>query len=258
MASFKVEKTMISINGNDVLLNLYGDSENYKSFPKIGDTIHNKILVASRRKDKRSSLYDFQESKMREIDSFCDEITYTGGGTVVDIDIFNNIPISKLRKKTDIFNKEVLSVLEDQYRYWNELKDELEKIIPCKSLSESEEKQEKKMFGHIIKHPIEREKNPNKYTNELSYYWKLAHENSDEEILWRYDGKSFDNFKIRFTILKENPLAEGCKITGRFGNKGIISQIVPDEEMPTTVDGVSAEICLNPLGILNRLNDWVY
>ena len=110
-------------------------------------------------------------------------------------------------------------------RYWKELAVELEKIIPCKTLSESEISAERSDFGHVCKHPIDREKNPNKYTDELAYYWKLAHENIDEKIQWRDDGKTFDNIKMQFTILKENPLVPGSKLTGRYGNKGVVTLI---------------------------------
>ena len=223
--SFKTEKIMFSVNGNDVLLNLYGTNEYYKSFPHIGDMAGEKVLVASRRRDKRSVLYDFQADHLREIDPDGDEIIYTHGGKVVDINIYNNIPISELRKKKDAFNQEVLSILENQYRYWKEMAEELEKIIPIKVSDETEkgkgleEEKEQNRYPFIPDRPLEREKNPNKYTDELAYYWKLAHENCDERIQWRFDGKSFENFKIEFTILKENPLTPGVKITGRFGNK---------------------------------------
>jgi DNA-directed RNA polymerase beta subunit len=109
-------------------------------------------------------------------------------------------------------------------------------------------------MGHVVKHPIPRDTNPNKYTDEVSYMWKASHEFIDPKVQWRHEGKSFDNLKIRFTILKEHPLTIGAKLTGRYGNKGTISMIVPDEEMPVTDEGVRADICLNPLGILNRLN----
>lgn len=216
LTSYKVEKTMFSINGNDILLNLYGDNETYKSFPKVGEHIDSKILVASRRREKRTALYDLQLTKMREVDPANDEIIYTAGGTVVDIDIFSNISLEELKKKEDIFNHELIEVIENNQRYWNELAKELERVIPCKRLSEAEAQKERTEFGHVAKHPIEKEKNENQYTDELAYYWKLAHENIDDKILWRYDGKTFNNFKMQFTILKENPLVCGSKITGRL------------------------------------------
>lgn len=248
LTSYKVEKTMFTINGNDILLNLYGDDQTYKSFPKVGDHTDSRILVASRRRDKRTALYDLQTDKMREVDPTNDDIIYTGGGTIVDIDVFSNVSLNDLRKRADIFNKEILEVVENNNRYWHEMADALEQIIPVKMLSEADFKAEREEFGIVIKHPMDRELNPNKYTDELAYYWKLAHENIDERIQWRYDGKSFDNFKIQFTILKENPLVPGSKLTGRYGNKGVVTEIVPTEEMPVTSDGVRAEIILNPLG----------
>jgi hypothetical protein len=211
--SYKVEKTMFSINGNDVMLNLYGDETNFKSFPKVGDHLDSRVLVAIRRKDKRSILYDFQASKIREIDPVNDDVIYTGGGTIVDITVYNNIPLSRLKEKRDEFNQEIATVVDNQYRYWKEMAAALEEIIPCKQLTDDEIKAERAEFGHVIKHPMSRIENPNSYTDEVDYYWKLAHENIDEDVKWRYDGKSFDNFKIEFTILKENPLTPGCKIT---------------------------------------------
>ena len=248
LTSYKVEKTMFSVNTNDILLNLYGTDSVYKSFPKVGDKVDSRILVALRRKDKRSELYDLQGNKMREVDPSNDDIIYTGGGTVVDIDIFSNASLAELRKRTNVFNKEILGVLENNYRYWKELAEELEKIIPCKTLTEAEMKEERLEFGHVCKHSISRSENPNKYTDELAYTWKLAHENIDEKIQWRYDGKTFDNFKLQFTILEEHKLVCGSKITGRYGNKGVITMIIDDEEMPETENGQHAEVLCNPLG----------
>lgn len=216
LTSYKVEKTSFAINSNDVLLNLYGDSEKYKSVPRVGDHIDSKTLTAIRRRNKFSVLYDFQNHRMREIDPVTDDVIYTSGGTVVDINIFNNITLADMKKKTDEFNGEIVDLLEDQYRYWRELAEALEEIIPCRQLTEKEEAEERAEYGHVIKHAVLRENNPNKYTDELGYYWKLSHENIDDKIQWRYDGKSFENFKIEFTILKENPLTPGCKLTGRL------------------------------------------
>ena len=216
LTSFKVEQTTFSVNGNDILLNLYGDDKSYKSFPKVGDYIDSKILVASRRRDKRTALYELQSSRMKDIDAVNDEIIYTGGGTIVDIDIYSNKSLKDLREKKDVFTQEVLIVAENNMRYWKEIAEELEKIVPCKVLTEKEFKEERSEFGHVAKHPIDRDKNPNKVTDELLYYWKLSHEYIDDRIQWRSDGKSFDNFKMKFTILKENPVTPGVKLTGRL------------------------------------------
>jgi len=50
------------------------------------------------------------------------------------------------------------------------------------------------------------------------------------------------------------PIKVGDKIANRHGNKGVISKIVPHEEMPKLPDGRHLDICLNPLGIISRMN----
>jgi DNA-directed RNA polymerase beta subunit len=251
LKAYKVEKTLFSVNSNDVLLNLYGDSGYYKSFPRIGEYVDKKVLVGIRRLDYNKVLFDFQSDKMRQIDEKDDTVIYTNGGQIVDIDIFSNIPLSRMKQNPNEFRKEIVYLYEQQQEYFTKLAAELEKIIPVSDEPFSEEKKE---VGYDVKHPISKEKNKNKYTDELAYYWKLAHETINEHIQWRHEGTSFDSFKMRFTILKESPITIGAKITGRVGNKGTISLILPDEEMPETEDGQKADVILNPLGILNRLN----
>jgi DNA-directed RNA polymerase subunit beta len=46
----------------------------------------------------------------------------------------------------------------------------------------------------------------------------------------------------------------GDKLSGRYGDKGVISEIIPDDEMPVAADGRSTELLLNPLGIISRTN----
>jgi DNA-directed RNA polymerase beta subunit len=269
LKSFKVEQTMFSINSNDVLLNLYGDSGYYKSFPRIGEVIDSRILVALRRLDYGKILYDFQSEKMRDIDSKDDTVIYTGGGKIVDIEVYSNIPLHKLKERSNEFRKEIIEVYEKQYNYYTTLAKELEKIIPLKdkknSFIETTDKKggKKKIseydhemheYGYIIDSPVAKDDNSNKYTDELAYYWKLSHEHINSRIQWRHEGKTFDSFKMRFTILKENPITMGAKLTGRYGNKGTVSLIIPDAEMPETESGTKADIILNPLGIVNRLN----
>jgi DNA-directed RNA polymerase beta subunit len=254
LTAHKVEQTMFSVNSNDILLNIYGNQNTYKSFPKVGDEISQKMLAVIRRRDHSRVLFDFQTDKLETPDNKDDTIIYTNGGKVVDIDIFSNRTLEDMEKHPNEFTKEILDVYREQFYYYKAIAEELEKIIPVRELTEAEQKQELKDMNHVIKHPIKRENNPNKYTDELAYMWKVSHEYIDPKVQWRHEGKSFDNFKIRFTILKENPITIGAKLTGRYGNKGTVSMIIPDESMPVTEDGIRADIILNPLGILNRLN----
>ena len=55
-------------------------------------------------------------------------------------------------------------------------------------------------------------------------------------------------------IATKRKVAEGDKMAGRHGNKGIVSRILPEEDMPFLEDGTAVDIVLNPLGVPSRMN----
>ena len=55
-------------------------------------------------------------------------------------------------------------------------------------------------------------------------------------------------------VAKKRKLQVGDKMAGRHGNKGIVSNIVPEVDMPYMEDGRSVDVCLNPLGVPSRMN----
>jgi len=59
---------------------------------------------------------------------------------------------------------------------------------------------------------------------------------------------------VKVYIAKRRKLRIGDKMAGRHGNKGVVSIIVPEEDMPYLPDGTPVDICLNPLGVPSRMN----
>lgn len=60
--------------------------------------------------------------------------------------------------------------------------------------------------------------------------------------------------RVRVTLLHQRKIQVGDKMAGRHGNKGIISKIIPIQDMPYLPDGTSIDIVLNPLGVPSRMN----
>jgi DNA-directed RNA polymerase subunit beta len=62
------------------------------------------------------------------------------------------------------------------------------------------------------------------------------------------------NELVRVYVAKKRKIAEGDKLAGRHGNKGVIARIVPEEDMPFLEDGRPVDVVLNPLGVPSRMN----
>ena len=59
---------------------------------------------------------------------------------------------------------------------------------------------------------------------------------------------------VKVFVAVKRKLQPGDKMAGRHGNKGVISRIVPSEDMPYLEDGTPVDIVLNPLGVPSRMN----
>jgi DNA-directed RNA polymerase subunit beta len=62
------------------------------------------------------------------------------------------------------------------------------------------------------------------------------------------------NQLIRVYVAQKRKISDGDKLAGRHGNKGVISKILPIEDMPFLEDGTAVDIILNPLGVPGRMN----
>ncbi len=62
------------------------------------------------------------------------------------------------------------------------------------------------------------------------------------------------NALVRVYVAQKRKISEGDKLAGRHGNKGVISKILPVEDMPYLADGTPVDIILNPLGVPSRMN----
>ncbi|MGH7933874.1 MAG: DNA-directed RNA polymerase subunit beta, partial [Candidatus Binataceae bacterium] len=94
----------------------------------------------------------------------------------------------------------------------------------------------------------------------------LAAMNSNVEVVQQHYGAKLDKLKagdelapgvikmIKVFVAIKRRLQVGDKMAGRHGNKGVLSRILPEEDMPRLADGTPVDIVLNPLGVPSRMN----
>lgn len=83
---------------------------------------------------------------------------------------------------------------------------------------------------------------------------------TDKSLRWDGEGegeivgitKNKDGVQVHVRTIE--PMQVGDKVAGRYGNKGIVTMILPDKEMPHTKDGKHIEVALNPSGVPGRMN----
>ena len=79
----------------------------------------------------------------------------------------------------------------------------------------------------------------------------------DVKVFTRENGDELSpgvNKLVRCYIAQKRKISVGDKMAGRHGNKGVISRVLPEEDMPFLPDGRPLQICLNPLGVPSRMN----
>ena len=226
----EVETIKVSVNDNDILLNLYGDENNYKCFPDIGEYINDAIICATRRIRNEQIFYDFKETNLRKInfsdDVLCIEHGY--GGKIIDIKVYSNKPLEEM--ELNEYHAQVNKYFVNEQRYYTELIKATEDIV-------LENKEHSRNFNYV---------------------YKKSKDITDDNVKWceQQGKKPYNNMIIEFTVEREVPLKKGSKITGLFGNKGVISEIVPDDKMPVLSNGKVVDVLFNCLGVINRLNSF--
>jgi len=198
-----------------------------------------------------------------------------GNGIVVDVRVFNRHGIEKDERSTSIERTEIESVQEDkgveEEILERNIKVRAQEIINNSKLSNGFKNLEP--GTKITSQDLEK--------LNLNDYWKMAFEeeqtNKDLQILKHQYTKVNQDIKERFedkvekiqqgdellpNVLKmvkvyvavKRSLKPGDKMAGRHGNKGVISKIVPIEDMPYMENGKPVDVVLNPLGVPSRMN----
>ena len=196
-------------------------------------------------------------------------------GTVIDVQVFTREGIERDKRAHQIIDDELR-------RYKTDLHDQL-RIVEADTFARIERLLVGKAANGGPKKLAKGAKITAEYLADLDRYsWfdiRLAADESQAQLEQLKDGlaqkrtefdAAFEEKKRKLTSGDELPpgvqkmvkvylavkrrLQPGDKMAGRHGNKGVISKIVPIEDMPHTADGTPMDIVLNPLGVPSRMN----
>jgi DNA-directed RNA polymerase subunit beta len=196
-------------------------------------------------------------------------------GTVIDVQVFTREGIQRDKRAQQIIDDELK-------RYRLDLNDQL-RIVEGDTFSRIERMLQNKTVTGGPKKLAKGAKITSEYLKDLDRYHWFDIRPADEEIAisleqakesieakrLQFDA-AFEEKRKKLTQGDELPpgvqkmvkvylavkrrLQPGDKMAGRHGNKGVVSRIVPVEDMPYMVDGTPADIVLNPLGVPSRMN----
>lgn len=231
-----IDKIEIKINDNDILINLYGDDKKheYKTFPDILEYVKNNIFCAVRRELKdEEALYAQSWDKLKTI-LMNDKKFLCDDGQIIDINVYCN-NIEKL--DNSMYNSQIRKYYIETKRCAKEFVD---KLTPY--------------FYYDDKNNLRRD------DIEISYELDVLFTNMqliNQGVQYIQD-KVFSNIIMEVYIQYTKPLRRGDKIIDRYGGKGVISKVKPDDLMPKYLRNGKWEpvdVLYSMCTCVNRLND---
>lgn len=248
MTSYKVEKTVALVPSNAILIN---HESTQRALWKIGEQIDDNLILISRPLNDNLLVSLSNNNAINEA-RYSDRKTYTNGGKVVDIEIFAKRDQIEGFKTKGGFYKEILDIYEMNKKYYLSIINTIEEL----DLYPRELDEKGNPNGRFI------DKDKLKfYTNvELDFLYKEAKEWLNEDSVWlTAKSEPINTIALRYTILKDASLETGGKLVGRYGDKGVTSMIIKeDEEMPYFYNHLGEkrkiDVFLNLFGVFNREN----
>lgn len=218
LETYQIKTTSITINDNDVLLNMYGDQNIYKTFPDVGEEIKNGIFCSIRRLENENVLYSLSQSRLRE--PMISDRNILMNGIVADIDVYCNNPSAL---GDSYYNQQL-------FYYYNQRNEFCNKIIEA--------------VGPLAMN--------GQLSFELQKLYAICRDTIDGKQFFK--DKQFSNVIMEITIINPLPMEPGDKMCDRYGGKGVVSEIRPDNMMPLLDNGKRVEIIKNQSTCINREN----
>ena len=251
------ETRTIEFGANSFPLNIYGDENNYKPFPDIGELINeDSVVMVLRDYDERLAPALTSTNDVKDFNPLFDKAVYMPGhgedkeikdpktgkirkvnfGRVVDIKVWSS-PKSK---------KEVYTGTGEMFaRYVEGLKRHYSEIL--------------KMYEELrtdkYRKNVKKEVNLSDRLHRLIIEAMAIVNPNNDNITYKNRNELLDLYRIEITVEYTHKIGIGGKISDSHGAKGVVAKIMKDEDMPTTLDGKTrADVIMDPASVVARLN----
>lgn len=192
--SVEVDEVRVSINSNDILKNVYGAPGEYKCFPEVGEQVVDSTVCAVARVNLNHAIFDFQDKRLRTISDTDTEYFAPKHSVIYDIDVYYN---GDDPFPDNIFYHQLKRYYDMECAYADAVS------AFCQQIEDS----------------------GSNYTPQVSYLNAKYKRFTNPEYKWKDKDKAFANLVVVFRTIAVVDLEEGFKLTGRYGDKGIISKI---------------------------------
>lgn len=225
-------------------LNIYGDANNYKPFPDIGDTIREDGLVfALREYDAQLDAVEMTPASLMKVDMMHDIRIYgNAGAKVYDIVVESGIGESRNKVMTPKgMEVQAMRYINQMSEYYGGIKAQYDKLYKESGNRLVISPQLQKLVVRAIADK------PNAVRN--------VNTGGGSGIIRRtYKNNPLDEYHVEVFYSKRKKFDMGSKLTDMFGGKGVVCGIAPDSDMPTDMDGNVADIACFAKGGIARMN----
>lgn len=236
-----IEQVTINIKIDQIPVNLYGNEEGeYKFFPDVGEYVNDDgIICALRRPTAESFIYDTAAENLSIVQPLHDAVYYAPrGAKIVDVDVVIN---SAVYQSQAIFAQceKYRDQLDKYYRQIYDTYQDIKHHFGAKALTFD--------FNGLIAAAYNRLRVDNQPLEDVPGGGR-------RKVKPRIKKEVVEYISLTITYMYDRELQCGYKIAGRYGNKGVVSIVMPDEMMPVDENGLRADIVVDPISVFNRMN----
>ena len=223
---YEIKQIPCSLNKNQVLLNYYGDDKTgYKCFPDIGEEVKDNIIYVKRSVNYQNAAAELTNNALKH--PVTNDEVCKGEGVVGDIDIW----VNDREEFIDSENKrQIYNYYQQLLQYYTRIFNRLDSVVNAKQNSGVQ------------------------YTYRLRWLYEHARNYLDQNVQWQNNNNSFEFAYIVITTYERKVVTDGYKLTNRYGGKGVIAHVWPDEYMPVDEYGNRADLIISPPGVIARAN----